>query len=121
MTVKQKAALQALLSCNSRREAAKQAGISERTLRGYFQDEAFVNEYNRAFGELMDTGTRMLQKEIRTAVETLHGVMTGKESSEGARNSAARTVLDMAPRYTELNDIIQRIEQLERSMENDKH
>ena len=115
MTVKQRAALQALLSCNSRAEAAKKAGIAERTLRSYFHDPEFIQEYDRLYGELMDEVTRELQKSLPLAIRTLRAVCEDPEASGAAKAAAAHRLLSIAPDYVMQNDILMRLEKLERN------
>ena len=115
MTVNQIKALQALMSCSSRKEAAAQAGIAERTLRSYFQDPEFMKEYDRLYGELMDEVTRELQRALPIAVRTLRTICEDPEASAPAKSIAAYRIIDAAPKYTELNDILIRLEKLERN------
>ena len=114
MTVKQRAALQALMSCSSRKEAAAQAGIAERTLREYFHNPEFVKEYDRLYGELMDQCTRELQKSLPLAIQTLRQICEDPEASVPARSAAAFRILDAAPKFIEVNNILTRLEELER-------
>ena len=114
MNARQRAALQALMVCSTKAEAAKQAGIAERTLRSYFQDEEFVKEYDRLFGDLMDEVTRELQKSLPLAIRTLRAVCEDPEASWPAKSAAAHRLLDVAPEYVTQNNILQRLEKLER-------
>ena len=114
MTVKQRAALQALMVCSSRAEAAKQAGIAERTLRSYFHDPEFIQEYDRLYGELMDEVTRELQKSLPLTIKTVRAVCEDPEASNAAKSAAAYRILDAAPEYVMQNNILQRLEKLER-------
>lgn len=54
MTTKQEQALAALMSYPTRKEAAKAAGINERTLRGYFKDKEFRERYRTMCFEIME-------------------------------------------------------------------
>lgn len=114
--MKQRAALQALMVCNSRKEAAAQAGIGERTLREYFRDAEFVKEYERLYGELMDECTRELQKSLPLAIKTLRGICEDPEASVPARSAAAFRILDAAPKFIEVNNVLVRLEEVERMM-----
>ena len=113
LTVKQRAALQALMTCSSRREAAAQAGIGERTLREYFRDDEFVREYDRLYGELMDDFTRELQKSLHLALKTLRDACEDPEASWASKTAAAYRILSLAPDYIMQNDILIRLEKLE--------
>ena len=102
------------MRCSSRSEAAKQAGIAERTLRTYFHDPEFVQEYERLYGELMDEVTRELQKSLPLAIKTLRAICEDPEASVAAKTTAAYRILDAAPDYVMQNNILTRLEKLER-------
>ena len=53
MTPRKEKALQALLVCRTRAEAAKAAGIGESTLRAYLQDAEFSAAYKHAAAGIM--------------------------------------------------------------------
>ena len=118
VTQKQKAALQALMQFTSRKEAAEAAGIGERTLRQYLRDEEFISELNRLYDEWMNECTQELQKAVKMAVLTLKQALTDK--SPQARIAAARIILETAPKYLELNNILQRIDNLEREVNHEQ-
>lgn len=117
ITQKQKAALQALMQFTSRKEAAKVAGITERTLREYMRDPAFTAELNRLYGDWFDECTRELQLAVKLAIQTLKGSLTDEEASVPAKIAAAKAILETAPKYLEVNNILPRIEALEKDME----
>ena len=79
MTPKQYRALQALLTCKTREEAAAQAGIAPRTLRSYFEDPEFQKQYKKAFGNLVEDATRQAQQTIAPALDTLKEIMQDPE------------------------------------------
>lgn len=117
ITQKQKAALQALMQFTSRKEAASAAGIAERTLREYLRDPAFIAELNRLYDDWMDECTRELQQAVKLAIQTLKGSLTDEEASVPAKIAAAKAILETAPKYLEVNNILPRIEALEKDME----
>ena len=117
ITQKQKAALQALMQFTSRKEAASAAGIAERTLREYLRDPAFIAELNRLYDDWMDECTRELQQAVNLAIQTLKGSLTDEEASVPAKIAAAKAILETAPKYLEVNNILPRIEALEKDME----
>ena len=117
LSQKQKAALQALMQFTSRKDAAKAAGIAERTLREYLRDDAFIAELNRLYDDWMDECTRELQQAVKLAIQTLKGSLTDEEASVPAKIAAAKAILETAPKYLEENNILPRIEALEKDME----
>lgn len=113
LTGKKHKALEALLTNSTRRAAAQAAGIDEKTLRGYLEDETFLNEYRRAFTAMIEETTRAAQMALSPAIATLRSICEDTEAPAMARISAARCILDMGMRLTEQNDIITRLEALE--------
>lgn len=97
-----------------RKQAAKAAGVAERTLREYLRDPAFIAELNRLYDDWMDECTRELQQAVKLAIQTLEGALTDGEASVSAKIAAAKAILETAPRYLEVNNILPRIEALEK-------
>ena len=105
LTQNQQKAIAALLSSPSREDAARKCGLTSRTLRVYFQNDEFCDAYRAAFQELTENATRKAQQLLCPALETLEEVM----------QNAARIVIDSTIKLTEVNDILTRIENLERA------
>jgi hypothetical protein len=115
---RQARALEALLTCDSTTEAATACGVPLRTLsRWPAEDQAFQNQYRAARRALVQHGIGQLQKATSDAVQTLRQVMRDTASPASARVAAARTVLELALKAVELEDIEQRLTQLERLLE----
>ncbi len=119
MTPKQHKALQALLTCPTKRAAAAEAGIDEKTLRRYLADPAFQKEYKRAFQSLVTDATREAQKTLSPAIIALKSIMEDEGESAGSRISAARSLLDFGMRLTEISDILDRLTELEEVLKGD--
>ena len=115
---KQKA-LHALLTHPTKQAAATAAGITTRCLRQYLADEEFQREYTRAFTELVNDATRQVQRALSPAIAALRDIVEDEESTASSRIAAARSLLEYGLRFTELNDIEQRIERLEQSIKVD--
>jgi hypothetical protein len=64
----------------------------------------------------MHQAAALLQGAAREAVETLRAILS-KAESEAARVSAARTILDMALKAADLEDVQQRLDALEQVVE----
>ena len=106
-------ALSALLTSDTKAEAAEKAGISDRTLRTYLADPVYKAEYQRRKRKLLTHATQQMQKSMKIAVSTLRDIIENKESKDSDRITAARLILEYSLRYTEITDIMGRIEDLE--------
>lgn len=114
ITPRKEKALQALLVCRTRAEAAKAAGIGESTLRGYLKEPEFLERYREAFGNLVQDATRQAQQAINPALSTLKEIMEDKDEQATARIQAARSTLEYALKLTEQNDILEQLRELEK-------
>lgn len=110
MTPSQNKALQALLTCSTKKEAADVAGITDRTLRTYLADPVFQAEYRKAVGELVDEATRQAQKALTPAITALRCIVEDETEKSGNRISAARTLLEFGLKLTEFNDILRELD-----------
>lgn len=116
MTAKQIKALQALLTQPTKAAAAKQAGINESTLRRYLADEEFQREYKAAFSQLVSDATRQAQKSLSPALSALREIVEDDTESSASRIAAARTLLEYGLKLTEFNDILSRIDAIEKTL-----
>ena len=60
--------ISALLSTNTREEAAKKLGINSRTIRRYFTDPEFLERYNEAAKAIIGNSTQQIQKSLAPAI-----------------------------------------------------
>lgn len=117
MTRKMEAAIAALLTAPTIAEAAKTVGIHEQTLWRWLQNSDFQACYREAKRQAVAQAIARLQQVSSEAVETLQQVMNDPETSASARVSAAKIVLEMTLKGSELEDLAARLEQLERLIE----
>ena len=117
MTPSKQKALAALLTSPTKKAAAEKAGINERTLRDYFKDAEFLEEYNRAFAGVVQDATRAAQQTLQPALSTLKEIMEDADIAPAARVQACRTALEYAIRLTDQNDLAERLTALERARE----
>lgn len=110
MTPNKERALQALLTCPTKKAAAEQAGISPRTLRDYLADTEFQSEYKKAFQALVTEATRQAQQSLSPALSALKSIVEDEEESSSSRIAAARALLEYGLRLTEFNDILRELE-----------
>lgn len=110
---KQEAALLALLTHKTLKEAALAAGISLPTLWRYLRDPVFSLRYREARRELVECAMVRLQNDAEHAAKVLRDVADDKEATAGARVTAARTIIELSVKSVELGDLQQRIASLE--------
>ena len=121
MTPNKERALAALVTCPTQEAAAKQAGISSRTLRNYLKDPEFSEEYKKRTGQLVTAATLQIQKSLAPAINALLEIAVDQEAGMMARVQAARGLLEYGIRLSELSDIYARIEALEASTGGVRH
>lgn len=112
LTPKKKKALTELFRHETRKNAAKAAGITGRTLSGYFRDPEFKAEYNRLCREMIEDATKRARGDLNLAVATFEEVMKNGDS-DTARVSAARGLFEYALKLIEFTDVTERLEELE--------
>lgn len=113
LTSRQVQAIAALLASPSIGQAASAVGVGERTLFRWLQDSDFQAAYRAARADALTQATARLTQAAGEAIDTLREVMGDTEAPASARVSAARTVLELAVRAVELEDLVQRVEVLE--------
>ena len=119
LTPSQQRAIASLIRSPDRRQAAIDANVSERTLRNYFRNTEFLEEYQKAQDILLKDAIAQLKSLLSKAIGTLEEVMSNPDSPDFARISAARTSLEYCIKLHEQVDVLERIQKLEGSL-NDK-
>jgi hypothetical protein len=115
LTPKQARAIVALLSEPTIGAAAQAVGVGERTSFRWLNDRIFCECYHEARRDALRLATGQLQATAQEAVSTLVEVMHDTTASPSARVSAAKVILDTAYRASEQEDVLRRIEWLERA------
>ena len=115
MTNKERA-LAALLSSDTQTEAAAKCGLSDRTLRLYLADPTFNAEFKRRKRQIISDATRQLQASYQAAIRALCNIVENKKSTPGEKVSASRALLEYGLKFTEINDVLTRIEDIERAI-----
>jgi transposase-like protein len=108
---KRQAALAALLSQETVKQAAAKVGVDESTLRRWMKVPAFRAEYLAARRALLDEAHAELQKAALGGVTTLVRLLNCGHAPTEAR--AALGVLDQANRALELGELAERLARLE--------
>jgi DNA-binding LacI/PurR family transcriptional regulator len=102
----------ALASGATQREAAEQAGVSERTVRRRLDDDDFRSAVEEARREMVAQAVAHLSGTATDAAKTLRALL--KARSEHARLGAARAVLDYLRQHRAEVEVEERIAELER-------
>lgn len=113
MTPNEERALSALLTSKTKLEAAEKAGITDRTMRRYFENPEFCQRYREAFAGVVQDATRRAQQLLEPALSTLQTVMEDEEIPAQARITAARSIIDYSLKLTEQADILEQLRELE--------
>ena len=114
MTPNKEKLLAALLTSRTKKEAAEAAGISDRTMRSYFEDQEFCQRYREAFAGVIESATRQAQQNLTLAISTLTEIMGNADEQATARIQAARSTLEYALKLTEQMDILEQLRELEK-------
>jgi len=116
-TRRHETALAALLSEPTLEAAAKKVGVSISTLSRWMTIPEFAEKHRAARRDSVSAATTALQRHAAGAVATLAAVMDNPEAPPAVRVSAARSVLDLAYRAAELDDVLARLAALEQSQD----
>ena len=96
-------------------EAAKACGVDETTLWRWLQNPDFQVAYRQARRQVVEKAIVELQRACSDAVKTrTRNLNCGQPAVEF---SAARVILDQAMKGVELSDLVERVEQLESSLD----
>ena len=114
LTTKQKKVLAALLKYPTHKQAAVAAGISERRLREYLQNEDFKQEYRHCLDMILNESMSAAKQALIPALSTLLDICKDEKRTDTARIAAARAIIDACLRLNDAADIAERLGNLER-------
>lgn len=103
----------ALMEEPSVSKAYKRAGISRSRAYQFLNDETFKEELRRAKQEILSSVTAYLQNNLSECAETLMRIIRS-DASPQVKINAAQVIFKTCLSYTEIVDLIPRIEALER-------
>jgi len=112
--VSREAAVQALVGNPNVKIAAADCGVSERTLHRWLREPDFSVRLAEAQRGVTKRVVRSVIGRAEKAVRVLDEIMSNVETAAPARVSAAKTVLEFTLKAIELEEIVGRIEMLER-------
>lgn len=107
-------ALAALLTNPSMRDAARESGVGYSTLIRWSKEPEFAAELAAARNEVLDAALERLKTAAFNAVGTLIEVAASPAASDMARVSSAKAVIELALRVGSIQQLTERVEQLER-------
>jgi len=100
------------LACGATVEsAARQCGLSDRTVYRRLEDAAFKKRLERVRADMVGRSAGMLTAAGGESVRTLMALQ--KDSTPAVRLGAARTILEMGLKIRQMVDLEQRLEELE--------
>jgi hypothetical protein len=106
-------AILALITEPTIKAAADKVGITTPTLYKWLKLPEFKAAYREARREAVSVAITRLQQAATEAVEALRCIMNDPNKSASARVAAARSILEMAIKAVEIEDLEVRIEELE--------
>ncbi|HXP86861.1 MAG TPA: hypothetical protein VN841_19185 [Bryobacteraceae bacterium] len=113
-------AIAALLTRPSIEDAARVAGVGEKTLRRWIQEPEFKARYLRARRESVQQALARIQQATSAAGTTILKLMTDPSVPATVRLRAAECVFDLAVKGVEIEDIEVRVSELERAAQEAK-
>lgn len=114
MNSRQEVAIAALIAHPTVREAAKASNIPERTLWRYLGQEDFTKRLDEERGKLVSCATDRLKSKLAAATSAIAEVMEDQDAPPQTRVNAAKVILEFSLKYSEMSDIIHRLDELER-------
>ena len=110
---KKEQAISALLSQPTLKAAAEVAGIGEKTLWRWLQNEDFQDAFMEVRRQLVQQVISNIQRSMSKAVNTLLEVMDDPDSPASSKVQAARSIIDVGLKGLELEDFELRLSRLE--------
>ena len=112
MTAKQEKALAALMTHPTRKDAAKAAGIGERTLREYFNDPEFRRRYRDACFEIMEDAALQSKRLLEKSLAVFEAAIDDEELKMALRLQAAEKAGEFALRLDDAINVRRELAEL---------
>lgn len=106
-----------MLSTTTITEAAEIAGVSAKTIHARLKDQDFKNELDKARRELWKGYATSLQGRLGRAIQTISEIMDNEEAPPQVRLNASAEIIRSGMRITELVDVVERVDALEKIVE----
>lgn len=118
ITPKQRKAISALLRSPTIEKAAAEAGVGYSTLRRWLkEDDEFRREYERELAGLVRDAAGTAKKALNPAMAVLWKIICSKSEPSTTRIQAARVLTESSLKLTEVTDVLARLDELEKNME----
>jgi len=108
-----------ILTCSTYEEAAEKAGVSKSTIYRLRKEPEFQEVINQVKNSMFQDTMHKAQGYCMESLEVLRSIMNNITATDSSRVSAARTILELGISADERENIIRKIEELERRMFND--
>ena len=109
--------LECLLTSSSQKEAYQKAHIAKATAMRYQKDPDFQKQYKEMRRQSMEFTGNRLRELTSKSVDTLSDVMDDPEATPTEKTRASKIVLDSAFQVQQSQDIIERLDNLEKEMQ----
>lgn len=116
LTPKQERFMLALATAPSVTIACERSGIARSTGHKYLKSTTFRKAWRDYRGEIMQQTTSQLQNASLEAVAVLREIMLDGTASPYARQQAAQTVLTMAYKAHEVDNVLEVVEEIKEAM-----
>jgi transposase-like protein len=116
LTHKQEKAIMLLLQNKKIEEVAQELGISTKTLYRWLKQDVFKKRFVEVRQELFNEALDSLKTLTKQAIDTLEDVIKNG-TKETSRVTASKTVLELALRLKEVEELEKRVEELEKIVE----
>ena len=117
LTHRQQLAITEILASRSLEEARRRIRVSKGTFYGWRKEPVFQAELKLQRQALVDEALERLKSGLTQAVDKLLELLQTK-GQPGIQLRAAQTLLDHGLKAVELQDLVQRVEELERTVAN---
>ena len=107
----------ALLYCNTQKEAAARAGVSECTITRCLHDPDFIAEYEAQKKSIIKSAAEQIQRSFAPSITALRAITEDEKAGKTARVQAARALLEYGVKLAEYTDLEARITALEKERE----
>lgn len=116
LTPKQERVIAELLLHPTMKDACAAASVSQSTLWRWLQEKDFHDAYMKARRDTVSHAVARLQSATSEAVDTLRELMKDKATIATARVAASKAILDYSLKAIELEDIAERVKELEKML-----